>query len=554
MTRINVTVDGVSYSDEVEPRTLLVQYLRESLGKTGTVIGCDTSNCGACTVHLDGTSVKSCNVLAVQADGHEVTTIEGLAVDGELHPVQQAFHECHALQCGYCTPGMIMQACDVLKNNPDPSEQEIREGLEGNLCRCTGYHNIVKAVQQAADLDELAGGVVMTITEDRAADAPTPEIGRSRTRKEDQRLITGRTRWTDNIQLPGMLHLAMVRSPFAHATISAINTDEAKAASGVVAVVHRGGPQGHPGRQHHGVAAQRRAEDARTTCPSVVPRRACRRDRRRRRGPQLAPRRVTPPSSSTSTTTSCPRSSTSRRPSRTRCWRTPTSAPTPRHWTLDSAAGGSGADVEDGIATAREGGIVIEREYRQQRLIPAFMEPRSTVVRPDRRAGDDVVGDPGAARPALLHRSDDRTARVQDPRHRPRRRRWLRRQAADHPRGVRDDRRGAQARQAVQVHRDPLRVDALRPPRPRPVAEADARRASKDGTVTGLKVELSPTSAPTSALVGGGVPVLGAWMFNSIYKFAAYQFTVHDATTRTRRGSTPTAVPVGPRRRSPSSA
>jgi len=150
MTRINVTVDGVSYSDEVEPRTLLVQYLRETLGKTGTVIGCDTSNCGACTVHLDGTSVKSCNVLAVQADGHDVSTIEGLATEGRLHPMQQAFHECHALQCGYCTPGMIMQACDLLKENPDPSEQEIREGLEGNLCRCTGYHNIVKAVQQAA--------------------------------------------------------------------------------------------------------------------------------------------------------------------------------------------------------------------------------------------------------------------------------------------------------------------------------------------------------------------------------------------------------------------
>ena len=150
MTRISVTVDGVDFTDEVEPRTLLVHYLRETLGKTGTVIGCDTSNCGACTVHLDGRSVKSCNVLAVQADGHEVTTIEGLADGDELHPMQQAFHECHALQCGYCTPGMIMQAIDVLNDNPDPTEEEIRVGLEGNLCRCTGYHNIVKAVQQVA--------------------------------------------------------------------------------------------------------------------------------------------------------------------------------------------------------------------------------------------------------------------------------------------------------------------------------------------------------------------------------------------------------------------
>ena len=150
MTRISLTVDGAKVSDDIEPRTLLVHYLREKLGKTGTVIGCDTSNCGACTVHLNGTSVKSCNVLAVQADGAEVTTIEGLAKDGELHPVQAAFRECHGLQCGYCTPGMIMQSVALLQENPDPSEEEIRLGLEGNLCRCTGYHNIVRAVKEAA--------------------------------------------------------------------------------------------------------------------------------------------------------------------------------------------------------------------------------------------------------------------------------------------------------------------------------------------------------------------------------------------------------------------
>jgi aerobic carbon-monoxide dehydrogenase small subunit len=148
--RISVAVDGVTYTDDVEPRTLLVQYLRYGLGKTGTLVGCDTSNCGACTVLLDGLSVKSCAVFAVQADGHEITTIEGLASDGELHPMQQAFHENHALQCGFCTPGMIMQATSLLKENPDPSDQEIRDGLEGNLCRCTGYQNIVKAVRQAA--------------------------------------------------------------------------------------------------------------------------------------------------------------------------------------------------------------------------------------------------------------------------------------------------------------------------------------------------------------------------------------------------------------------
>lgn len=151
MTRINLTVDSVAYTDEIEPRTLLVHYLREHLGKTGTVVGCDTSNCGACTVALNGQSVKSCTVLAVQADGGDVTTIEGLqSADGTLHPMQQAFHENHALQCGYCTPGMIMACRDLLQNNAQPTEAEIREGIEGNLCRCTGYQNIVKAVQAAA--------------------------------------------------------------------------------------------------------------------------------------------------------------------------------------------------------------------------------------------------------------------------------------------------------------------------------------------------------------------------------------------------------------------
>ena len=157
MTRISVTVDGVAYSDEVENRTLLVQYLREQVGKTGTVIGCDTTNCGACTVLLDGRSVKSCTMLAVQADGHEVTTIEGLAQDGVLHPMQAAFHESHALQCGFSTPGMILSSIDLLNNNANPSETEIREGLEGNLCRCTGYQNIVKAVQQVAGASASVG-------------------------------------------------------------------------------------------------------------------------------------------------------------------------------------------------------------------------------------------------------------------------------------------------------------------------------------------------------------------------------------------------------------
>lgn len=152
MTRhtVSMTVDGVDYTDVVEPRMLLVQYLREVLGKTGTVVGCDTTNCGACTIEVNGASVKSCTMLAVEADGCEVLTIEGLAHNGELHPLQRAFNDCHGLQCGFCTPGMIMQAKSLLAENPNPSDGEVREGLEGNLCRCTGYQNIVAAVQQAA--------------------------------------------------------------------------------------------------------------------------------------------------------------------------------------------------------------------------------------------------------------------------------------------------------------------------------------------------------------------------------------------------------------------
>ncbi len=150
MASVSITVDGVRYDDTVEPRTLLVHHLRDNLGKVGTVVGCDTSNCGACTVLLNGRSVKSCTVLAVQADGQDVTTIEGLAADGELHPVQQAFHDRHALQCGFCTPGMIMAAVSLLADEPNPTGEQIREGIEGNLCRCTGYQNIVRAISDAA--------------------------------------------------------------------------------------------------------------------------------------------------------------------------------------------------------------------------------------------------------------------------------------------------------------------------------------------------------------------------------------------------------------------
>ena len=151
MASVSMTVNGRAVTRDVEPRTLLVEFLRQHLDLTGTHVGCDTSQCGACVVDLNGQSVKSCTVLALQASGSQITTIEGLANDGELHPMQAAFREHHGLQCGFCTPGMIMSAVDLVKRNPDPSEEEIREWLEGNLCRCTGYHNIVKAISAAAE-------------------------------------------------------------------------------------------------------------------------------------------------------------------------------------------------------------------------------------------------------------------------------------------------------------------------------------------------------------------------------------------------------------------
>jgi carbon-monoxide dehydrogenase small subunit len=179
MARISLTVDGVSYADDVAPRTLLAYYLRDQLGKVGTVIGCDTTNCGSCTVLMtdaDGIprSVKSCSVLAVQADGRAVTTVEGLASGGGLHPLQLAFHEQHALQCGFCTPGMIMSAVDLLAENPDPTEDEVRAGLEGNLCRCTGYQNIVRAVMAAAAEMRAAGAAPSPQAEAAAQAAAQP--------------------------------------------------------------------------------------------------------------------------------------------------------------------------------------------------------------------------------------------------------------------------------------------------------------------------------------------------------------------------------------------
>ena len=224
MASVSMTVNGQAVTREVEPRTLLVEFLRQHLHLTGTHVGCDTSQCGACVVHIDGQSVKSCTVLALQAEGRQITTIEGLAKNGELHPMQAAFREHHGLQCGFCTPGMIMSAIDLVQRNPTASEHEIREWLEGNLCRCTGYHNIVKAIQAAAQRDEELA---------MASDG----IGASIRRKEDYRFITGGGSYTDDIDRPGQVYAYFVRSPHAHARINGIDKSAAEAAPGVLAVL-----------------------------------------------------------------------------------------------------------------------------------------------------------------------------------------------------------------------------------------------------------------------------------------------------------------------------
>ena len=229
MPIVAMTVNGQSVSAEVEGRTLLVQFLREFLHLTGTHVGCDTSQCGCCTVHVDGVGVKSCSLLALACDGATVTTIEGLAVDGKLHPMQEAFHEYHGLQCGFCTPGMIMSAVDMVnRSGNDLDAQTIRAQLAGNLCRCTGYHNIVKAIQAGAAAMQ---GAEMPVT------AGSSGIGEPVRRKEDLRLITGKGCFSDDVNLPRQVYAVMVRSPHGHARILAIDIQHALASPGVLAVL-----------------------------------------------------------------------------------------------------------------------------------------------------------------------------------------------------------------------------------------------------------------------------------------------------------------------------
>src|SRR5215204_3600961 len=224
MSAVAMTVNGKAVTGDVDPRTLLVQFLREHLRLTGTHVGCDTSQCGACLIHLNGIAVKSCTTLALQCEGANVLTIEGLAApDGPLHPMQEAFRENHGLQCGFCTPGMVMSAVDMVnRKGNDLDEHTIRQELDGNLCRCTGYHNIVKAIA--------AGGKAMTVE-------TATGIGASVRRKEDFRFITGKGQYTDDISRPGETRALFVRSPHAHARIKKVDVAAAKKMPGVLAVL-----------------------------------------------------------------------------------------------------------------------------------------------------------------------------------------------------------------------------------------------------------------------------------------------------------------------------
>ena len=237
---VSMTVNGEQVSRDVEPRQLLVHFIRETLGLKGTHWGCDTSNCGACVVLMDGQPVKSCTALAVMCDGHEIRTVESLEVDGELDPIQQGFHERHALQCGFCTPGMLMTARALLDENPDPTDHEIRTAISGAICRCTGYKNIVSAVRWAAEHEASAkaGGMSMAVVENLPSPSTERPIGFGRLkRKEDARFIRGQGTYLDDIELPGMVHGAVLRSPYAHARIVSIDTSAALAHPNVAAVV-----------------------------------------------------------------------------------------------------------------------------------------------------------------------------------------------------------------------------------------------------------------------------------------------------------------------------
>ncbi|MCW2633156.1 MAG: hypothetical protein JWR88_2118 [Pseudonocardia sp.] len=525
MAGVRITVDGVQHAHEVEPRLLLVQYLRERLGKTGTVVGCDTGNCGSCTVHLDGQSVKSCAVLAVQADGAEVTTIEGLPEN----PIGPAFRHCHAVQCGFCTPGMIMQAVDLLAENPDPDEGAVRAGVAGNLCRCTGYENIVSAILWAAQQPATDAGSDDG-SDDGAEFEPEvaePEVGRPRRRKEDARLIAGRSRWTDNITLPGMLHMTVVRSPHAHAKITRIDRSAATRLPGVLGVFtatdlgaeqiglpcawpitpDMKAPQRPPlaletvhfAGEGIAVVIAEDAARARDAAEAVVV-----------DYDLLPPVLDMPQALAEGATLVHPNLGTNRS----------------AQWAFDSGEAGTGESADTMIRAAEmdPASVVLRRRFRQQRVIPAFLEPRSVVVDP---TGEQITIWSSTQMPHLVKTMAALICGIGEHR--------LRVIAPDVGGGF-GGKIGLIPEEVLSL------LVAVRLGRPVKWTETRSESmlaahhgrdqiqdvtlaANRDGTVAALKVDVLADMGAYLGLMAPGVPLLGALMYNSIYRFLAYQFS-----------------------------
>ena len=503
MAQVRVTVDGVQYVDEVEPRMLWSTTCENGSGRPAPSSAATPATAAPAPSHLNGQSVKSCSVFAVQADGGEVTTIEGLARDGQLHPVQKAFNECHALQCGFCTPGMIMQAVDLLGDNPDPDEHEVREGIEGNLCRCTGYQNIVarRAERRAGDEarrdqlepTETPAPVAAELTMTTTAEPTTAEFGRvphpqggrpphHRAHPLDRQHRAARACCTwpwcaRPSRTPGSPAIDTERGPRAarrHRRLHRRATSAPSEARLPCAWPITAGPEG--------ARSARRSRSTRCTSPAR---------RRGRRRPRRRPPPGTPASSSSSTTTTCrPCWTWRRRSPRAPPCCTPTSGTNASaHWVFDSGGGRHRRRARTAIAAAETDpdAIVVRRRFRQQRLIPAFMEPRSRGRRPDRRA----VRRSGRRRRcphirASLHGAAHRHARAQAAGDRPGRRRRLRRQAAGDAGGDARAPRGAAS-------------SASRSSGPRPARSRCSRRTT---AATRSRTSRSPPSAtaPSSAL------------------------------------------------------
>ena len=504
--QVTLTVNGVEREVVVEPRRLLVQTLREDLGLTGTHVGCDTSQCGACTVHLDGRAVKSCAVLAVQADGHDVMTIEGMAPVGGLHPIQTAFWEKHGLQCGFCTPGMIMAAADLLDRNPDPTDDEIRHAIEGNICRCTGYHNIVAAIREAASTRAPAPTRRPARTPDRRHPMTTDVLGAPIKRVEDPRFITGKGRYLDDIKLPGMTYMAILRSPYAHANIRSIDTSAAKAMPGVVAVLTGADVPYNPLPMAWPAGGVRRASRTTSTRP-----RALATDSVKWTGEGVAAVIAETPEQAADAVEAIhveweplPAVVDAEKATQPGAPQLHENAPNNVvfEWTVGDKAGTDAAD--------RRGR---GRRPPADRQPAADPEPdggprRHRAVQPGHRRVHDLDVEPDAAHPAAAPgRVRDRHPRAQGPLHLARRRRGVRHEDLLLRRhGPRDARLEAHRRPAGQVGRDPARE--LPDARPTAATTSPTSRspARRDGEITGLRVKTYANLGGRLSTIGPGIP------------------------------------------------